>query len=479
MINNKFGFLDLVSKVVFIFTAGYLARKVGPSLYAGWVLLGGIQLLISNIASLGFSTTMQRLLPAMTLLKQNFYVLISMGISFFFCLVSLFVFFIFHEEIMTLYGVPHHMGFLIYPLILNAFLICIENIYESYLKIRENFKKYKTYIIYKNFCELITLVYFFKIRIQTAGEYLLLEYISTLLALKVFGYLAFVVITFKKFKAGAADVKDLKGYIIYGLPTVLASVMLWAFGNLDKALLTRFMSPFDLGNYFFGSTLATYVSYVGVLVIPLILPRLSFLHDKSNSSSLESTSIYLNQNVTCLIFSVSCIWMILSVFAKEIILMTAGGEYLAAIEPLFFMGLYWGIDQVLGVWAFVYHLKKKPYVLTNIRLGYFVIFVGGLWLSLTLTGSKYIVFTLLVMGMFYNLILYIYAQTFIKIQMSMKNKIGLCLSLLTNILIYNISDRFDLYSKIILFCVTFISLIFLGLREFRKVDKLFYQLKIA
>ena len=302
---------------------------------------------------------------------------------------------------------------------------------------------------------------------------LLVIYLITLIFFKSVGYIFLLAPYCKKI---TADSSNLRTYVKYGLPTAIATIVLWSSGNLDKVMLTRYMSFYDLGNYAFGASLATYITYVGSLIAPLLLPRLSLLYDKRKSLDISGVVEYFNQNVTCVILGVGSIWLFLALFSRELVLLTAGEKYPTASHTLFFLALYYGIDQIFGLWAYIYHLKKRPYILTALRLIYFFVFVAGLVVSLRFFDAKYLVMGILLMGLVYNAILYGLAQRMLSVKMSMKNCFLFLIILALSITSYSFSAQLLLHIKAIVLLILFSISLFSVFREYRAVDRFFAQL---
>lgn len=469
MKNNIFGLIDLFSKLVYIFTAGILASSLGPSLYGAWILLVGLQVLLINLTSFGFTTSMQRLLPFLDKKKQSFYFIFSVGTVFIFNLLAFFILFALKEEILDSYNIKMNITNLVLPIAFLSMVNGIEALIDCHLKIREEAFKYFGFVVFKTTLEIGSLLYFFKFSVSEANASTLLKYLLTILIFKGIGYLILLIPYFSL----SHDFSNLKKYLKYGIPTVIASCVLWGFGNLDKVILTRYMTLDQLGNYSFGATLAMYLTYVGSVITPLLMPRLSFIYDKSGGQVTQKLVEYFNQNLTCVILAVSGLFLLVSLFSREIIRITAGSKFPFSYESLFFLALYYGIDQIIGLWAYVYHLYKKPLLLTSIRTGYFFIFVAGIFISLQFFPAKYLPVSIFVLGLAYNLLLYIVAQRLISIKMSKRNFMIVLCSLSLSFLNFFILYQINMKIKLVLLAVATIFSLAIFFRELVNIDRLY------
>jgi O-antigen/teichoic acid export membrane protein len=473
MKSYKFGSLDFISKAFFIFTLGYLAKKIGPNLYGAWSLLMGFQLLIANLTSLGFSTSMQRLLPSLSIEKQNYYIVSSLAINLLLNIVAFFVICIFGFIIMDIYKLSQDTEILIYLISFISFVTCLETTLDASLKIREDVKKYVFFVGYRTLCELMCLIYFFKIYQDSFQVNILVRYVIALVSLKIIGYF-FILLSFKKIKC---EWHNMSEYIRYGLPTVFASVILWGVGNLDKLVLTQYLSPYDLGNYCFGASLATYITLIGPFIVPLLLTRLSLLYDTKAVLAEQNIWNYLNKNTTCLIVCIGGLWTFVSLFSEELILLTAGENYRNALTPFFFLSLYYGIDQIFGLWAYIYYLKKRVYLLTILRLSYFFLFLFSLFVSSRILEGKYLIHTIIVMGIFYNSVLYGVSQILFPIKMSKWNFILVSLFFIISIYFHLFLVKigvFEKFSILFIFALCCLSILY---KEHRAAEALFSNLK--
>jgi len=240
-------------------------------------------------------------------------------------------------------------------------------------------------------------------------------------------------------------------FINYGWPTVLASFVLWCFSNLDRIILSEHLTLADLGIYSFGSSLASYTSYLGVLVFPLLMLRISKAYD--TNQDLEFITQYMNKNISIFIKCLSGFWLLIALFKSEILRLTAGNQYLGSAFPFFVLALYFGIDQAIGTWSYIYHLVKKPKYLTILRTVYLSLFSLSILIHCRYFDPKYLPLTMLFLGISYNFVLYYIAIQLLPIKLYIKNLGHLIVSLFVAAYLYNVSDNVPLYIRLTIFSV--------------------------
>lgn len=457
---SAFGVIDLASKIPLLFTAGYLAKSLSPSIYGAWTLLLGLQILLSNLASLGFSTSLMRFAPSSTPKQQFTYLTFSLLFIFIACCFIFLILFVYGKEILSLYKITSEFLYVLYLIPLVCLMTSVEAILDAYLKVKEDTLKFFTFITLRTSIEIAVLLFVFKGSSQLENfEKInkLMEFIIWQVTLKsmLYGFLIFFKQPFACKNDNESRIDKIK-FSLYGWPTLLASTMLWSFSNADRVLLSHYLSPEKLGVYSFGASLATYTTYLGILAFPLLLTRGSRIFDKTQN--LNTLKELFNNNLTFFIFIVSIFWFSLALFHREILMITGGEKYLNSAFALIYLSFYYGIDQAVGIWCFAYHIKKKPGVLTFIRTVYFFIFLAILFIHLKFFNPEYLPLSFCFCGILYNLVIYTYAQNLIKIRMSLFNFMLLVFSLIISIALFSLCGfvrQFYLALITILILVTF------------------------
>jgi O-antigen/teichoic acid export membrane protein len=199
-------------------------------------------------------------------------------------------------------------------------------------------------------------------------------------------------------------------FVGYGLPLVPTLLAIWLVGQSDRLVLSHFVSKHDLGLYAFAATFAGYVVFLGYAVYPLLLPHASRLHDEGRAAELRNL-FNDSQRLFALLWAggMAC----LALWSGEIIAWTGGRAFDGAAPILLVLAFSVGFEHLMGVYQYVFHLKKRTDLLFWLNLANAALIIGSLAVAGTYGGIVVAPWGVLAATIVFNLLRYALASRYV------------------------------------------------------------------
>jgi O-antigen/teichoic acid export membrane protein len=234
---------------------------------------------------------------------------------------------------------------------------------------------------------------------------LLAIYATMVLGLKVFIYPWLLMGDGRSLRE--PDPGERRSFMRYGLPMIPTALVIWFVSQGDRLILGHIVEKEALGIYAFGATLASYLVYLGYAIYPLLLPRASRLYDSGDYDAVKK--LFGDSQYVFLALCFGALFTI-TLFSHEIILFTAGPGFIGAANILIILSVAIGLEQLLGIYQYIFHLVKKPSFVLYFNLLYAVLTALGVIISARLGGVDLVPWALLAAVLVSNIIRYIVAQ---------------------------------------------------------------------
>lgn len=151
----------------------------------------------------------------------------------------------------------------------------------------------------------------------------------------------------------------LKGMLVFGLPTVPASISLWVLSSSNRYLLVRFVTLADIGMFAVAGRIASILTFF-ITAFQMAWPMFAFSIHKDTDRAPAVYSRVLE--AYCLLTLSMAVGVI--VFAREFIIVLASPSYSSAslYVPFLVLGVVaWGAADIVGIG---YSIAKRSYHLT-------------------------------------------------------------------------------------------------------------------
>jgi len=265
------------------------------------------------------------------------------------------------------------------------------------------------------------------------------------LALGQLSLTVFLIIYYSKYSFISFSKEVLKIHLRYGLPIAISSLIFYLLEWSDRFFIKEMCSLNEVGIYSYGYKLAMMIHTLIVIPFSLIWSqiRMKYKNDKNADRLITLVTTY---------FSVICLLIIycLSIFSREIVLLTSGKEsyYLAQnIIPIIAIAQYlYGLSNILDYGIAI--SKKTKFILytgltaliINIALNYFTISIWGIFAAAYSKLITYLIFIFLI---------YTISSKTIKIKVEFKRLFVLCFVMIILLVMRNFLE-ISLLKEIIL-----------------------------
>lgn len=348
--NVAVGAAEVLCRLPYIFTVGYMAKQIGPAMFGVWALVIVFQGIFGALAGLGLPAALSVHAPVADAGRAHGYLLYAARIGLLASLAGALLTFAGAEAIGSVLGLDPHYAWLLIAGSALATGTVLDSLFDAYCKARERVRLQLTYLGIRTSIEvLLVLVAFAPQFWPGVGA-----------AERLFGY-ALAVVFFKLLAYGILAVTDRDAMsapvagearaqlLGYGL-RMLAPILVMRFASQADRYALGLSAPTDVvGVYAFGASLAAYIVFLGYAVYPLLLTRVSKLHaegawDEVTRLYRASQGVYLRLAALALAF--------LALFADEVIDFTAGAAFADAADVLFALAVAISFDHFFGIYEF-------------------------------------------------------------------------------------------------------------------------------
>jgi O-antigen/teichoic acid export membrane protein len=406
--NVFIGSAEILCRIPLVFTAGYLARAVGPEIYGSWILVLVFQGLLTSLVGLGLSSSLSRLASVCEPEKARGYLLFAFMVSGIALLLAVPLTLLLRSWLGVILGLTSNMYWLLIPGLMLTATAAAEGLLDAYFKAREKITRQILFILMRTLIEVSVVFVVFVTRVIPLKDNLaalLAVYATMVLGLKVLIYPWLLMRDDRSLKK--PDPGERQSFVRYGLPMIPTALVIWFVSQGDRLILGHIVEKQALGIYAFGATLASYLVYLGYAIYPLLLPRASRLYDSGDYAAVKK--LFGDSQYVFLALCFGALFMI-TLFSQEIILFTAGSGFMGAANILIILSVAIGLEQLLGIYQYIFHLVKKPSFVLYFNLLYAALITLGVIIAARLGGVNLVPWALLVAVLVSNIVRYIVAQ---------------------------------------------------------------------
>jgi len=413
--NTFIGGVEILFRLPLIFTAGYLARSVGPDAYGNWAVVIVYYGFMASVAGLGLSVSISRLAAVAPAVRARAYLGVAFRSTGVALLAAAALTLVFQPWLGDVLGVTTKFRHLFAFSSLLAMATVAEQLLDAYFKAQERLTRFVFLVLARTAIEIIAVLATFH-NAQVGGpqaESLLATYVLWVVAMKV---LVYPWLLAGRRGGGRGNIPlppaERKEFLRYGLPMVPTALLAWFIAQGDRLVLSHQIDKSSLGIYAFSASLAANMVYIGYAVYPLLLPRASRLYEEGNIEELK-TLFRRSQQLTFLLLSM--VMLCLALFGREVLLWTAGEKFIGEGLILLVLAFAIGMDQVLGIHQYLFHLTKRAKWIFWLNLPQGIILLLAVWLSAAVGGIRWVPWGVLVGVLISNTIRYEVARRFLPI----------------------------------------------------------------
>lgn len=417
------GVAEIFGRLPLIFTAGYVAKSLGPATYGSWALVLAYQGLLISVVSLGLPTSLSRLASVATAARARGLFTLSLQLTSAVMILLAIVSFLARFPLADVVGLQHALAWLLAIGCVVAVTTGFEGLLGAYLKSRELAGRYAVSVVARS-CIEVTAIYLVFAGVVHVGHLhgakLLLLYAAFVTVLKLVIYPLFVIVGSVRGERPSREERSV--FLRYGLPMIPAGIVVFLTAQGDRLVLGHLFDKDQLGLYAFGAAVSGYMTYVGYAINPLLLPRASALHDAGDDASVRALFVQ-SQNVSMALYASGVAMFIL--FSHEIIRITAGPAYYRTANVMVLLAAAVGLEAVVGIFQWVFHLVRKPRYVLWFNLGYMLLNVGLVVAGALVGGATTVAAFVLVSVVVANIARYVVARRLLVIDLAKATAVGL------------------------------------------------------
>jgi O-antigen/teichoic acid export membrane protein len=413
--NTILGVSEILGRIPLIFTAGYVARSLGPPVYANWALVVTYAGLLLSIVTLGMPVSLSRLASVATPSRARGYLRLALRLSVVAMAPVALLTLILLPWLTRAIGLTESLDWLLLLGCLLAAVNGLETLLDAFFKARELVARQSTFVFVRSCIEVASILLVFSGTVHVRGlngAKQLILYVAFTTALKLIVYPVLVL-----FRAPATETpprSERSTFIRYGLPMIPAGLVVFLTAQGDRLLLGHLFAKKELGIYAFGAAIASYMAYLGYAINPLLLPRASTLHDAGDLHAVrqlfdQSQRVYL----TLYVIAVSG----LVLFSREIIQITAGKAYLDSQVVLIVLGSAVGLEALLGIFQWVFHLARRPTYVLWFNVAYMAVNIVGVIVAASFGGPSAVAGTIFGTVVVLNIVRYAIARRMLPVRL--------------------------------------------------------------
>lgn len=411
--NAAIGVAEILGRLPLIFTVGFLAASVGTEAFGNWALILAFQAFLAGVAGLGLSSSLSRLASVSPAGVASGYLRFALLLCSGTVLAAGALALQLRQALGVLLDVaPAYRDLLPIAVLISAGGV-VDGLLDAFFKAREAVGRQIAFISTRTLAEVTAVVATFALQwpgLDTPFR-LLATYVIVLILFKALAYPWLLMGTPKAQTLGA---EQRTTFLHYGLPMVPSMVVIWFVGQGDRLILSHFIDKHALGIYAFGASLAGYLVFLGYAIYPLLLPRASRLHEAGNDRAVAGL-FQESQRLFLIILTIAMIT--LALVAKEVIGITAGQDFAGAEHILVVLGFAVCVEQLLGVYQYVFHLVRRTDWILWLNLLYGSMLVSMLAMTAHWLGASLVPWAVLAATVAFNFIRYRAARHFLPIVM--------------------------------------------------------------
>jgi O-antigen/teichoic acid export membrane protein len=411
--NSLIGLAEILGRIPLVFAAGYIAKTLGPDDYGNWALAIAFQGIVISIAGLGLSVSISRLAAGATPEHAHGYLRTGAAMSAIALFIAAALTAALRYPISDLIGLDPDLSWLLLVACILAFVGALETLLDAFFKARELIARQATFVLSRSVIEVFSVITVFGGHLaigDLSGPELLLVYavLSTVLKLAAYPWLVVV-------RAPGHEMpppEDRRAFLRYGIPMVPAAIVVFLTTQGDRLVLGHLVDKDQLGLYAFGASIASYVTFLGYAINPLLLPRASVLHDSGDHREVRGL-FEGSQRVYTTLFVVVIAGLML--FGDEVIELTAGSAYLGSVGVMIILSVAIGLEGLLGIFQWIFHLVRRPSFILWFNLIYMGLNLAAVIVAATVGGIELVATAVLVVVVIANGVRVVVARRFIEI----------------------------------------------------------------
>jgi O-antigen/teichoic acid export membrane protein len=412
--NFLIGLSEILCRLPLVFTVGYLARSVGTEIFGNWALILAFQVFIASVAGLGLSSSLSRFVPATPVGEAPAYLRYAFVLCLGPLLMAAVLAFALKGPIGRLLAVKPEFDWLLPIAVLMAAGSVADGFLDAFFKARMAVGRQILFIAARTLIEVVAVVLVFVVTLPSLDEapLRLAAYVVAVVVGKLALYPGLLAGMTKGISLPPTDRR--REFLKYGLPMVPTVLALWLVSQSDRLVLSHFVAKSDLGVYAFGASLASYVVFLSYAVYPLLLPGASKLYDAGHVTSVHT--LFLNaQQLFMLLWTggMTC----LALWSGNIIAWTGGSAFAGAGQVLLVLSFAVGLEQLMGIYQYAFHLVKRTDIILWLNLGYAAIITGSLALAGFTSGIALAPWAVLAATLIFNVVRYRIALRYVFLPM--------------------------------------------------------------
>ena len=381
--NIVIGSVEVLGRIPLVFTVGWLARSVGPQAYGSWSLVLVFQNIVAAIAGLGLASSISRLASvAEPQRAQGMLALALRAAALALCLLAG-ITWLGRDLVREALGLPPAYTQLLAAGLLLAAVSVVEGLLDAFFKAREQIGRQVVFVGIRTSAEVaaVAAIFWYHLVGVPPAPRWLLAYALLSVTIRLAGYLALSLYGAARAELPPAD--ERQRFLRYGLPLIPSTITAWFVGQGDRLVLGHVVGKAELGQYAFAASLAAYLVFLGYAVYPLLLPRASRLYEAGDQQGLGDLFATCQAVFLVLLAVALCV---LALFAGDIVRLTAGPQFLPAGWMLVVLAVSVGLEQLFGVYQWVFHLCKRPVWILWLQILYAGLLLGAVAVAGRLAG---------------------------------------------------------------------------------------------
>lgn len=378
------GGMEIATRIPLVFAMGYMARRLGAADYGYWMLALAFHSLLFSIASLGLSTALSRLAPADDIQGAGGMAGYAMVACMATLAVAAFPVIALREKLGKFLGIPAEASALLGWGVIYVAAQLVESILDAYFKARELVARQALFQLMRSMVDIALIFAVFSMvalesteqRMAAIGKYLALA-----VSLKILLYPTLLLHLGRWRWPMARKRRDMHRL---GMPLIPAALLLALMYQEDRLILGQLVDAAALGVYAFGASLALTLHALGNLAYAMLLPRLSRFHDRGQRSEMQQLT-RASQKLFISVFGTTLVG--LALMGRELMLLLAGEEYLAAASILLIIGSGVALDRLFGPYESAFYLVRKPVIVLWLNLFSCITLAGGVVVGAVFGGA--------------------------------------------------------------------------------------------
>lgn len=408
---SAYAIFGIVAKSFSLLIIPLIARELSVEVFGNYIVLISIIMLIQSTFLFGFEHSLNYFFNKFKS-DKNKQILVSTQIIF--ILLSATVF-----SIIASLALSNRMANI--DLILTwGLLTLVVAHFTTLLKVDMNVRVFiKSQLLQS--ATLLCLIYLFVIMLSQSLEGVIYANILSLMTTIIF-----IFIFIKKYLSLTFNISLLKKVLIYGLPLMPSGAVLWASMQLDRYFILYFMDEYSLGIYAFSLAIVMIPLFLKTAVKSAIDPFIM----KSFHTGPNKTKEIISNYFTLSLLVFSFVFLFLSLFSHEIVMLMGGVKYLEAIPYIPWLLLI--ANLTVCNQYFIYGInfsKRNIFILKGLIYMLFinVLFMFALINSLGVYG---VIVANFIANLFYTLYLYKTSKKLYSIDYHAKKNIFIIVSML-------------------------------------------------